>query len=248
MMRSNEMNRKIHINKEKFEKIIDYSIQESASTDSHGMSMEKMSQLFDNRFKKKLTVQESNIVRPNRKMNKTYRISLMVASLAAVFTIAITGTLMNTIEPATQPTNPAVQQDNREEDFNSEVPGSSEQTVKNTTEKSVEYRKNDVNSVDKGEIVLIGGKNKSNYTNPTKISLSASGIHDDDCNWQIKEYKGTSTIHQGQGKTIKGELKEMLESGENGNFIITYSYSDKNGNEITLHKGFSIDSKEMQNK
>lgn len=182
----------------------------------------------------------SKTIKPKKR--RYFSPMVAIAAGAAICALAVTGGMMNIIDPVSQSTAPSVH-NSGQQDAAITKPDRVEEKVTTVTEKAVEKENKPQTPVTKGKIVLTGGAKKLNYTNPTKIELTKANIGNGSCTWQIQSYKNKNVLYSGNGTKITKELTSMISKKENGSYIVKYTYVDKNGNTINVHDVFVIETK-----
>lgn len=190
-------------------------------------------------------IQRKVINKKNRK-HKFLALTFTIAACSVICALLVTGGIVSSIEPMMKNTNPGMQANSLEQDQNKSInePTPRENTIVVTEEAIDYYKENEISNGDKGRIVLSGGEDKTNYTNPMQAVLKKKDLNTNECQWNIKRYRDNTTIYNGTGTMVKSHLKNMIEKNEDGKYVITYIYKDKYGNSFTSHSGFEIVTKD----
>lgn len=249
MKRSRTMSKKIKVDASFWKDSIDKSYQKMVPTDRKDAfvdglieSIQKKEAAGENKAKVDNIADfaEKRKERPKTRARKTYKTVMATAACAAICGVALMGGFMEVWEPEVQNTNPGIQS-------TTQTPNDSgtttEENIVTPTKETIEYKQNDKSQIKKGKINLTGGEQKTNYTNPTKITLSAKNLKNGTCKWTISS-ENNKTIYTGKTLTITNELNKMLKGKKDGKYIVSYTYKDNDGNEITLYKGFEIETAE----
>jgi RNA polymerase sigma factor (sigma-70 family) len=95
------------------------------------------------------------------------------------------------------------------------------------------------------EVSLSGGATDREYVNPKQAVASARDVDDEGLmkanSWAITAEGADEVLFSGDGGVVDEALSRLIESGENGVYIISFEMEDKNGNTWTLSREFAVE-------
>jgi RNA polymerase sigma factor (sigma-70 family) len=93
-----------------------------------------------------------------------------------------------------------------------------------------------------GRILFTGGDEQYVNLNPRQAAAQTSSDHGEltALGWEITALAGGAALYGGPGGSPDGALRAMLENGENGEYLLTYSLQDAMGGLYTLSCNFEI--------
>lgn len=191
-------------------------------------------------IKKNLSAKRVEPVRKTRRTSRIITSTVAIAACTVICAVAIVGGVTKLVDPISQNTDPSTINSGQASTPRSDENPAEETTSTTVKEREVEIAPDDPGGVNTGEIVMTGGKDKKNYTNPTKIVLKNSDMNASTSKWTIKDYKTEEQIHSGTGTTVTKQLAEMIKNKQNGSYYITFDYENKEGHNITIYDAFVI--------
>lgn len=186
-------------------------------------------------------------VRPSRPKRKYWKSAIAIVACATLIAAAVTGGLMDNLNTMTQNTDPGVQSNTTQDTPNTsgqKVHEDTKMVEKEVTVSATEEPKADTGNtnetVSTGEITLTGGDCDCGHVNPDKAILKNADPAQAPT-WTIEKKGSGKVVHKGSGTTITSQLKSLYKNEKKGNYMITFSYKDKNENKIKVYKVFTID-------
>lgn len=185
-----------------------------------------------------------------RSKKKFFTPVVAVVACAMICALAVTGGIMNNLDSMTlntasdsqnstvdDSTDSAVRQENNTLENNEQKPTDSGEDVNVITTAPGE--------ANPGEVKLYSGDCDCNHVNPSKAVLQKADIKTNTCSWTIMSQKSNKTMYKGDGTTITTQLKTLLKNKKDGDYTITFTYTDNEGNKIKVYDAFTIDSGEI---
>jgi hypothetical protein len=97
------------------------------------------------------------------------------------------------------------------------------------------------NPLTEGIINFVDGECKCGHLNPKGASLDIAETDGGNLVWQVTKVGSDTILASGEGNTVTGIFSELISEKADGDYTLTYVYTDVHGQTATMDRDFHID-------